>query len=134
MKQIGGFTVKSAVTKPLFSLKHQPTLAVKITAAIMETDISFSEVQNTTQKPRVVECINLETGEEGMLIASAVVESSLMRNYADGSYVGKCFLFQAGTIKEGKKYRTVQVYEIEEPAADPQPTGAAPIHSPSKRR
>lgn len=63
-------------------------------------------------KPTLCPIINYdEDGKEGLLICNAVIKSTLEK--VDGGYIGKYFQLKDGGQKEGKKYRIVEIYEME---------------------
>lgn len=135
VEQIGNlaFEVIGRVTKPLLSMKHQPLLYVKILSEPAESDIVIGETRGK-EKMKVAEVVNLLTGEESLLICSTVVLSTFEKLKGDNpdapvSIVGRCFKLKSGDIKEGKKYRTVDIYEIRE--ASPSPVTPTPVTVPT---
>lgn len=60
--------------------------------------------------------IDLETGEEGVVICPSVLVSELNRNYPGDSYVGRCFEVIISRRPE-KEYNDVSLAEIEAPVS-----------------
>ena len=116
MITLKNFTVKNRLTKPLISMAHTQEFYGKILGAITESDIKVEGARGDN-KMQLCDAVDLQTGEAVQLICSAIMVSSLNKLYHDDTYIGKCFAFVAGTIREGKKYRNIDIYEIEEPAS-----------------
>ena len=103
------YTRKRDVTPQLFSLQHQPHLYVRIVG--QPTRVKAGELARSEDGSiPVIPVVNLESGEEGMLILPTVLERVL----ADaGPLVGKQYEIEDRGIREGKNYRDVRVWEIE---------------------
>lgn len=61
---------------------------------------------------RLVNCMNLETGELCQIIVNKVLEETLIEHYPDGGYVGLGFEIIQHQV-EGKRYKTYTVNELE---------------------
>lgn len=114
------FEVEHRLTVPLLSLKHKPELYVKMMSVPRETDIEITEgtsrSANSKKEPmKIADVIDLTTGEEGLLICPAILQSTFAK-LGEG-LVGKCFMLKAGDIVAGKKYRAIDVFQIKEPPA-----------------
>ena len=107
------FQRRQTLTMPLFSLAHRPHMYVKITGEAYSAEMPGMSRSEDGRVP-VIPCIDLESGEEGLLISLTVLQSALER--IDGSYVGKCFEIEARPPRTGKDYRDVCVWLIDEPA------------------
>lgn len=105
-------TVKSRVTKPLVSMAHIQEFFCKVLSEMRESDMEL-ETSGKKGKAQVIDVIDLSTGDEAILICNTIMQSSFAK--LEGGIVGRCFLLKAGGIKEGKKYRQIDVYEIDEP-------------------
>ena len=57
--------------------------------------------------------INLETGEENLLIVAAVVKGNFDEHYPKNAYVGKAFELVKLGKREGKRYFDYSIKEIE---------------------
>jgi len=58
----------------------------------------------------ILPCIDIDTGEEGLLLAYTVVESAITRSCDD--YVGRRYEIVRGGKAPGKAYYDVDVYEL----------------------
>lgn len=118
-----GFKFKKvrSVTLQLFKWKSDQERYYKILSAMFKgqelSKVEFDEngVAKAKQEPvTLVNCIDLETGEEGQFIVGQVLRDTWNSDeqYAGDQYVGKCF---AITQKRdvSKKYNTYTVIEIE---------------------
>lgn len=106
------FKAAQRLTIPLFSLSHTPLMLVEVKAEMYEADMSIGEVSEKAGKPTVCLVLNLDTEMEGLLICNEIVKSTFMR-VPDG-YVGKVFRLEAGQIRDGKKYRDIDIVLMEE--------------------
>lgn len=104
------FTRKKTLTLPILSMSHEEVAYVKITSAMYKSHDASEEEGD--KKPMVlVQVINLESGEEMLLICHSLIEAVLNRD-AD-AYVGKCYEIANAPKVKGKKYRNIDMYEIE---------------------
>ena len=58
--------------------------------------------------------VDLETGEEGLVIAPSIMVTELYAAYPKDSYVGKCFEIILTRVPE-KRYNIVSITEVAEP-------------------
>lgn len=126
------------ITKALLSLKHQPVLYVQFQGEPADSDIQIETPGGrNSDKPKepikIAPVIDLTTGEEALLICSAVIVSNLNKYAKEkGSYVGKKFKLEEGGIKKDKRYRVVNMFEL-----TPKPPAAPPVNetpAPSDKR
>ena len=108
------------VTMPTLKLSPGVAAYVKITEPIFEGKASKKKGDETEDKkpPKILNVINLETGEAMQLVCGAVVVSEILDNYPDDKYVGKCFAIEKGNKVDaggGRGYFTYKISEIEEP-------------------
>lgn len=109
-----------AVTLQLFKWKNDVERYFKITSTMFlgqeqKATVDASGKTVPAQEPvTLVNCVDMETGEEGQFIVGAVLRDTFNNDpeYLDGHYVNKCF---AITQKRdlSKKYNTYTVIEIE---------------------
>jgi len=105
------FKKSKRLTLPIFSLGHQRNLSVRLTGEIYDCDIP-GLAKKEGDLVRVMPCIDLETGEEGLLLVLTVVESSLRR--IPGGYVGQCVQLENHGLRQGKGYSQVDVFLLDE--------------------
>lgn len=103
------FKIKKRLTVPIISMAHTEQLFVEILNDI-ETRVIEGFGKGERGGVELLRIKNLQDNQEYDLVVSAVIKSTLQ---TAGDYVGKKYLFKAGLIREGKKYRTVDIYELE---------------------
>ena len=99
------------LTLPLFSLKHTPKMEIEVTGAFHETRMPGLS-KNEDGMVTILPCIQMETGEEGLLLSYATVQSAIERSGTE--YIGRKFLIERGDLEPGKDYYHVDVFEIVE--------------------
>ena len=109
------------VTMPSLKLMPEVPVYVKITDPLFQgREIKGKEGEEQKAPPKILNVINLETGEAMQLVAGTVVVSELTENYPNDAYVNKCFMITKGKKREqagGRGYFTYEISEIEEPKA-----------------
>ena len=106
------------VTMPSLKLVVDQPAYVKVTAAIYEGKTRENDKGDDGKQkapPKILNVINLETGEANTLVCGVVVVSEITENYEGDSYVGKCFMIKKLGKKEGRDYFTYAISEIEDP-------------------
>lgn len=106
--------VKRSLVLPLLNRGMKPgeSLCVEITGPIYEGRPQKGAKAN--EKPAdLAPCVNLETGEEGEIIVSAVVKSTLEDMFKNETYVGRWFMITKGEKKKGQRYFQYTIYELE---------------------
>lgn len=108
------------VTMPTLKLVPGTPAYVKITDPIFDGKPSKKKEGETEEKkpPKILNVINLETGEAMQLVCGTVVVSEILDNYKEDAYVGKCFMIEKGNKVDaggGRGYFTYKISEIEEP-------------------
>lgn len=116
------FKTKKLLTVPLLKLIENETKYVKITGAMfVGKEIAGRRGAAPDAKKKepatLFNAVNLEDGTECQIIVSTVVKGVLHDEYANDSYVGKCFAITKLPRKEGKDYNGFKIVEIEDPAA-----------------
>ena len=104
-----------SVTLQLFKWKNDVERYFKLTSPMYQGQQLPAKDGKAQQDPvTLINCIDLETGEEGQFIAGFVLVETFNRDeaYMNDQYVGKCF---AITQKRdtSKTYNTYQIVEIE---------------------
>lgn len=105
------FRLKKKLTVSIVSIARQKELVMEARSEIREQPMPVAGLDNEHSSAYVIDGLNLMTGEEILLILNAVMLSALKR--AGGELTGRYFSFRAGEIKDGKRYRLVDVIELE---------------------
>lgn len=100
------------LTLPLFSMAHLKILTCEVLEGFYEAEISTGLGKEATAKPYVCKVCNLDTDEQGLLIANAIIRSAF--EGVEGGYVGKVFQLRSGEIRDGKKYRDIDIVLMQE--------------------
>ncbi len=112
-----GFKAKRVVTLPTIVIKEAGTARIlKIVDAFRVSKVEGKPMADgTKQKPATVcTATDMQTGEMGIFIVSAVVQSNLERDYPEESYVGKAFhISNLGKRKDTQKYNDFSITEVE---------------------
>jgi hypothetical protein len=108
------FKIKKNLTPPLFKFVEDETRYVKATSVIYigkEQEVKSGEKKK--EAAHLMDVINLETGEPGVIIVSAVVLSVLNESFPNNSYVDKGFAITKRSKAPGKNYNGYVVEELE---------------------
>lgn len=107
------FEKVKTITLPLVKFGVAPKF-VEITSLIYtgEKISGGTAAQQAMEPPDMAHCIDLETGEEGLMMLGKVLKSEIEKAYPEGAYVGKCFSIAKKNAPEGKKYALWQLDEI----------------------
>ncbi len=122
MANATSFTRTNPITLPLLSFKKIETVFVRCEGEIFKgkelTEVDSDTGQKVKKKPaNLMHVTNLETGILMEMIVPVLVASSLIEKM-EGNYVGKCLeIFVSHKPKEGKKYKTCEIYEITDPSS-----------------
>jgi len=120
------YTRKRLLTPPLFKLAEGITRVVKFTGEMYTGKPQKPKEGEKAKEPAILApCVNLEDGETGVIIISAVVKSVLSEEYPANKYVGLCFAITKLGRAAGKSYNTYKVEEIDEPGNVAQHPAAA---------
>lgn len=104
-----GYTLGRRMTAPLISLTYNQQLIIQVEGEMSSQDSAKATTEGG--KPMVVvPIINMADGEFMHLIVPTVLESAFTR--VPGGYVGKRFLVHQGPKPIGKRYFSVELYEV----------------------
>lgn len=121
---VGGntFAVVQQVTVPVLKHESGETIAVRLEQPIIEedqieytTDPKTGEVTDQKYKGKinVGRVVELGSGQLFQYVFNAISASELRSAYPNNGYVGKSFLIKKLGVVAGKRYKEVQVIEIE---------------------
>lgn len=110
-----GFTRKKAVTLPSFVIKKEGDVRnFLFTSAMRKSDVVTKDKDGKAQEPATVANVtDLNSGEEGIYLVNTVVAENLRKMYPDDGYVQKKFEIEHKGKKDGKRYGSFSVYELE---------------------
>lgn len=108
------FKVKRNITLPLIKPQLDTPVYLKVTSAIFQG----KKIEGTGDKAKMepadlVNCINLESGEEAQIIVPSVLKGIFHDEFPDDSYVGKGFMITKHPKASGKRYHPFSVAELE---------------------
>ncbi|MDR5730671.1 MAG: hypothetical protein RB191_24945 [Terriglobia bacterium] len=95
----------------LISLAHVKLLTCQVLGEMYEADMQLGNFGDAEGKPTVCRVADLDAGDEGLLICNEIIKSSLLK--VEGGYVGQYFQLRAGDIREGKRYRDIDISLME---------------------
>ena len=108
----GKFTRKAAVILPVLKMQEEkPIFFQPVAPFYIGKPV---EKDGKEEKPAdLLKVVNLETGEEALVVAGAVLKGNLEEAFPDAGYVGKKFEATKHAKQNGKRYNTYSLYEIE---------------------
>lgn len=107
------FKIKRNVTFTLLKKTDGVPVYIRAESTVYTGKVVEGKPGKESMAPaRIMQVINLETGEAQEMIVNKVLESAFTENYPDGSYVGKCFEIIQSNIP-GKRYKGYKLTEIE---------------------
>lgn len=125
---IGGvsYGIKQLVNVPTLKHETNETVVIKPIAAIIETtsmqdkEVIIGGVKQIAQEEvtiNVVRIIEMGSGQTMEYVCNAITADSLRTTYPNDSYVGKVFGIKKLGVVAGKRYKEVQILELEAQAA-----------------
>ncbi len=108
---ICGYHRVSRLTKPLISMSHMSWLCCKVVGPPYKADFELGEGEGRG-KPTVCPVVNLSDGEEGLLICNTIILSCFL--FYGEDLINKVFELTSGSIVEGKGYRKIDIFEMQE--------------------
>lgn len=108
------FKVKRNITLPLIKPSIDVPVYIKVTNAVFVGKAIQKAGDGKDMEPaKLVNCINLETGEEAQIIVPSVLNGIFEDEYPDASYVDKGFQITKHAKASGKRYHAFSVAELE---------------------
>jgi hypothetical protein len=92
-------------------MAHLPLLMCKILGEPYQDEKITAAGKDQMLAPVVVRVLNLDTSEEALLVVNAIIASAFTR--AVPPLTGRYFQFRSSGIRDGKKYRDIDVCEME---------------------
>ena len=119
------FKVKKRLTRPVISINRYPELVIQIQGELKEIEMPVGGKKVEGQMTSVVDVLEVTTGSEAMLICNALIKSAFERAQGnlrdDGTPTypldGRFFALRGGDIQDGKRYRMVDVVELQPASA-----------------
>jgi len=114
------FVRTAAITLPIYSFKKRETGYIKCVSELYkgrELEEFDKEEGKMVKKPAadLMKIIDLETGELMEFIVPKLIMATFEEKL-EGMYLGNCYeLFVSEKIPEGKRYKLVKVFQIDEP-------------------
>ena len=108
---VKSITMKRTLTRNIVSMAHTRELLCTFTSEPYKFKLAVAGRSDTMQDADVADIVNLETGEESMLVLNTVMLSAITRDGKPTS--GRSFAFRQGSVRADKKYRVVDVVEVE---------------------
>lgn len=107
------FKVKRNITLPLLKPAIDVPVYIKVTSPIF-TGKAVQKAGDSPMEPaKLVNCIDLETGEEAQIIVPAVLSGIFEDEFPENAYVGKGFQITKHAKVSGKRYHPFSVAELE---------------------
>jgi hypothetical protein len=109
-----GFKVKKQVVLPILTLPEGVTRGIRPTAPMYEgKDISEKTGKPGEKIATLLNCVDLSTGQECMIVVPALLEGAFADEYENDDYVGRDFAVLKGEKPQGKRYHRFSVAEID---------------------
>lgn len=102
---------KRRLTVPLVSMAHTPILVCLVEGEPVTMHITTGVGKEKSADPTVVPILNLDTGEDGLLICNTIILSAFSK--IEGGVTGKYFSLRSSGIRDGKAYRDIDIVEME---------------------
>lgn len=126
------FKKKKVLTRPVLKLVEDTPIYVKIVGPMhLGKEMKEKAGEKKKDPATLIDVINLDTGEEAQIIASAVIKSVLDESYPNNAYVGLGFSMTKQARQPGKQYNPVHIEEIELPADQAAPAAPASPAAPA---
>ena len=107
-----------AVTRETLQQEDGVPIAVRIQSKIVKGEDREDAKEGDMRPPDLCNVLNLETGEEQVLIVNVKLKSGLRRGYPDDTYVGRSFALVSIKVPF-KGNKTVRDYMVKELLFEP---------------
>ncbi len=108
------FKVKRNITLPLIKPAIDVPVYIKVTSTMfIGKDIKKPIGGKVMEPATLVNCVNLETGEEAQIIVPSVLSGIFEDEFPEQSYVNKGFQITKHAKGNGKAYHPFSVAELE---------------------
>lgn len=108
------FKIKRAITLPLLKPQLDVPVYIKVTSKVfVGKDIAAQKGAAKMEAANLINCVNLETGEDCQMIVPAVLAGIFSDEFKDDSYVGCGFMVTKHPKGSGKAYHPFSVSELE---------------------
>jgi hypothetical protein len=119
-------TVKKRVAMPVLPFRDDMTIIVRFIDAIHKgKEITEGAGGKPKMAVAMVATVSSMTGEQRTLICGEVLQREMADAYPNDAYVGAWFMLTRLAAREGKKYATFVINEIEPPSGDYTPAQTA---------
>lgn len=107
------FKVKRNITLPLIKPQIDVPVYIQITGPMFTGKKIDSGKTKDMEPAEMVNCLNLETGEEAQMIVPSVLKGIFEDEYDSDAYVGLGFSVTKHAKASGKRYHPFSVAELE---------------------
>lgn len=108
------FKEKKRVTLPVIKFEPGKPVFVKILGEMHLGKKTKGRGDKAQMEPATLaEVVDLNTGENGLIICATVLKSVLDENYPNNAYVGKGFKITKMEKREGRSYNEYDLVELE---------------------
>lgn len=120
---MGTFTVAKQVTLPTLKQNSGDQIVVQIVRAFYAENKSAEQTAKDGGSSEIwlTEVIDLTTGNRFKYVVNAILKNELETQYPEDGYVDRYFAIKKLEAKEGKRYKEMQVVELQkasEPVAE----------------
>ena len=114
-----GFAVSRTITVPALSMKEvDKGFALRFDSPFRVSTVVKLDKDGKPEKPATIcNVTDVQSGEQFILMVSAVVHANLNGQYPDDTYVAKTFwIMNKGKSKVGQRYNNFEIHELEKTA------------------
>jgi hypothetical protein len=112
-RTIKAVTFKKNFTPQLIAMAHERELLCQIRSEIYTMELPVKGRTETMQDANVVDVLNVETGMDHILILNVMMHRALTTAAVQGTIVGRYFACKSDDMVADKRYRAVNVVEVE---------------------